>query len=113
MRLVDRMGGHMVSGHVDAVGRVARIEDPGDGGRLFVFEVPEGFERWLLDKGSVTVDGISLTVVDPNGREFAVAVIPETLARTCLGSAEPGQAVHLEGDMIGKWVEKLVVGAGG
>jgi riboflavin synthase len=108
LRLGDRLGGHMVSGHVDGVGRLVRIEDPSDGGRRIEFTVPDGFERYLIDKGSVTIDGISLTVVAPRGREFAVAVIPETLSRTHLGRARVGQAVNLEADLVGKWIERLV-----
>lgn len=108
LRLGDRLDGHMVSGHVDAVGRIAALADSGDGGWRVTFEVPEGFERWLVDKGSVTVDGISLTVVTPVGRRFDVAVIPHTLAMTHLGRARVGQAVNLEADLVGKWVERLV-----
>ena len=112
VRPVDRLGGHLVSGHVDAVGRIAEIQDPGDGGRLFTFEGPADFAGYLVPKGSVTVDGISLTVVRPRGSSFDVAVIPETLARTNLGTAEPGQRVHLEADMIGKWVERILEARG-
>lgn len=110
VRLADRLGGHLVTGHVDDVGRIAAIEDSRDGGRLFTFEVPRGFERWLIEKGSVAVDGISLTVIAPRRRRFQAAVIPATLRRTTLGAAAVGDAVHLEGDPIGKWVEKLAVG---
>ena len=112
LQLGARLGGHMVSGHVDAIGRVAGIDDSGDGGRLFRFEVPEGFERWIVEKGSVTIDGISLTVVAPEGRSFAVAVIPETLRRTSLGTASVGDAVHLEADMVGKWIDHLLASRG-
>jgi riboflavin synthase len=108
VRLADRLGGHLVSGHVDAVGRVARVEDSGDGGALVTFEVPRGFERWLLEKGSVTIDGVSLTIVAPRARRFRVALIPETLRKTTLGLARPGEPVHLEGDQLGKWVERLL-----
>lgn len=108
VRLADRLGGHLVSGHVEAVGKVAAIDDPGDGGRVFTFEVPRGFERWLLEKGSVCVDGISLTIVRPRARRFRVAVIPETLRVTTLGAAEVGDPVHLEADQIARWVERLV-----
>ena len=122
VRLADRLGGHLVSGHVDGLATITSIEDvdpepgepstPGDeeglGGRLFTFEVPAAFERYLIDKGSVAVDGISLTVVAPRGRLFDVAIIPETLRRTSLGTADVGQRVHLEADQIGKWVERLL-----
>jgi riboflavin synthase len=108
VRAADRLGGHLVSGHVDALGRVRRVEPSGDGGRLVTVEVPRGFERWLLPKGSVTVDGVSLTIVAPRGRRFRVALIPETLARTTLGTAAAGDPVHLEGDGIGKWVAQLL-----
>lgn len=112
LRLGDRLGGHLVSGHVDGMGRIAAIEDSGDGGRLFAFEVEGGFERYLVEKGSVCVDGISLTVVRPEATRFEVAVIPETLERTSLGPASVGDRVHLEADMIGKWIEKLLAQRG-
>jgi riboflavin synthase len=112
VRPFDRLGGHLVSGHVDGVGEIAGIEDSGDGCQTFTFRVPEGFERYLVSKGSVSVEGISLTVVEPRGRDFDVAVIPETLARTNLGRARVGQRVHLEADMIGKWVERMLLERG-
>lgn len=112
LRLSDRVGGHLVSGHVDGLGRVAAVEDRGDGGRWIRFEAPPGFERYLVSKGSVTVDGVSLTVVEPQGRGFSVAVIPATLARTTLGRAEAGMRVHLEADLIGKWLEQLLAARG-
>jgi riboflavin synthase len=111
LQLGDRLGGHLVLGHVDALGTLEALRDTRDGGRLFTFGVPAGFERYLLDKGSVTVDGISLTVVAPRGRSFDVAVIPTTLAVTSLGSARPGERVNLEADLIGKWVERLLQGS--
>ncbi len=108
LQLGDRLGGHLVSGHVDGVGTIEAIEDPGDGGRLFRFRVPPELERYLIEKGSINLDGISLTVVEPVGPLFAVAVIPETLEVTSLGSAELGQRVNLEADLVGKWIEKLL-----
>jgi riboflavin synthase len=108
LRLGDRLGGHMVSGHVDAVGQVVSVEPDGAGGRWIVFEVPGGLERYLIEKGSITIDGVSLTVVEPAGRRFGVAVIPTTLQLTTLGRAEPGRPVHLEADLVGKWIEKLL-----
>jgi riboflavin synthase len=112
LRLGDRLGGHMVQGHVDGLGRVAAVADAGDGGRSVTFEVEPGLERWLVDKGSVTLDGVSLTVVRPSGRRFDVAVIPETLARTTLGAAAAGRRVHVEGDLVGKWVARLLAERG-
>ncbi len=108
LRMGDRLGGHLVSGHVEGRGRIVGVQDAGDGGRTIELEVEPGFERWLLEKGSVTVDGISLTVVAPRGRRFRVAAIPETLRRTTLGEAAAGAPVHLEADPIGRWVERLL-----
>ena len=108
MRLSDRLDGHLVTGHVDGRGRITAVDDPGDGGRRISIEVEAGFERYLVDKGSVALDGISLTVVSPRGRTFDVAVIPVTLEKTTLGRARAGRAVNLEADPIGKWVERLV-----
>lgn len=109
MRLGDRIDGHLVSGHVDGGGRIVEVLDVGDGGRVFTFEVDGGLERYLVEKGSVTIDGISLTVVEPEGARFRVAVIPVTLALTNFGTAEIGQRVNVEADMIGKWIERLVL----
>jgi riboflavin synthase len=107
LRLSDRLGGHLVSGHVDGIGEIARIADTGDGGRLLTFRVPPALERYLIDKGSVALDGISLTVVEPRGAEFDVAVIPLTLEHTHLGRARVGQPVNIEADLVGKWIEQL------
>jgi riboflavin synthase len=108
MRLSDRLDGHLVSGHVDGRGRIAAVRDSGDGGRVLSIEVEPGFERYLVDKGSITVDGVSLTVVTPRGCTFDVAAIPVTLEKTTLGRAEPGRPVNLEADLIGKWIERFV-----
>lgn len=108
LKVGARLGGHMVSGHVDVCGTAAGREDVGDGGAVFTFEVPAGFERFLVDKGSVTIDGISLTVVSPVERRFQVAVIPHTLLRTHLAHLQAGDSVHLEADQVGKWVERLL-----
>jgi riboflavin synthase len=108
MRLSDRLEGHLVTGHVDGRGRFAAIEDSGDGGRRLTIEVEAGFERYLVDKGSIAVDGVSLTVVSPRGRLFDVAAIPITLEKTTLARAERGAAVNLEADPIGKWIERLL-----
>ena len=108
LRVGERLDGHLVSGHVDGVGRLVGREDSGDGGALLEFEGPPGFERWLVEKGSVTVEGVSLTIVRPQGRRFCAALIPLTLARTTLGDAAAGAALNLEADAIGKWVERLL-----
>jgi len=108
MRLSDRLDGHLVSGHVDGRGTCVTVEDSGDGGKRFSIEVEAGLERYLVDKGSIAVDGISLTVVEPRGRLFDVAAIPITLARTTLGGTERGASLNIEADMIGKWVERLL-----
>ena len=108
LRMGDRLGGHLVSGHVDGLATIRSIEGDRGSGWTFRFEVGAGLERYLVDKGSVTLDGISLTVVEPRGREFSVAVIPVTFDETTLGLAEPGQRVNVEADLVGKWIERLV-----
>ena len=107
LAVTDRLGGHMVSGHVDAIGTITRMWDSGDGGLWMEVEVPPELERFLVDKGSITVDGISLTVVRPQGRRFSVALIPLTLQHTTLGRAHAGQAVNLEADLVAKWIDRL------
>jgi riboflavin synthase len=108
MRLGDRLDGHLVAGHVDGIGRIIAIDDAGDGGSRMRFEVEPRLDRYLVDKGSITLDGISLTVVSPSARTFEVAVIPLTLEKTSLGGAASGQAINVEADMLGKWIERLV-----
>ena len=96
-----------MQGHVDAVGRVADVSQAG-GSREVRFEAPPELLRYVVEKGSIAVDGVSLTVADVDGRGFAVSLIPETLERTTLGGAEPGRMVNLEVDLMAKYVEKLV-----
>jgi riboflavin synthase len=108
LRLGDRLGGHMVSGHVDGLARVLARNAGADGGLELELEAAPEHARYLTSKGSVTLDGVSLTVVRPRGRLFGVALIPETLARTTLGEAKAGQRLHLEADLVGKWVERLL-----
>ena len=108
LKLGDRLDGHLVAGHVDGGATIVSISDSGDGGRLFTFEVDVGLERYLIEKGSITLDGISLTVCDPRERCFDVAIIPLTLELTNLGRAQPGQRVNVEADMLGKWIEQLM-----
>jgi riboflavin synthase len=100
-----RLGGHLVQGHVDAVGHVIRRE-PGEHWDVVTISMPRDLAPYLVDKGSVTVDGVSLTVVEAGDAEFTVSLIPETLRRTTLGFRSPGDAVNLEVDVIGKYVAR-------
>lgn len=105
----ERLGGHLVSGHVDGLATLVARRDSRDGGALLEVEVEAPLERYLIEKGSITLDGVSLTVVEPAGARFRVALIPETLALTSLAMARPDQRLHVEADLIGKWVERLAV----
>lgn len=107
MQLGDRLDGHLVAGHVDGRARIVSIEDARDGGTKMAFEVEPDLARYLIEKGSITIDGVSLTVVRPRGARFDVALIPQTLERTSLARARVGQTVNVEADMIGKWIERL------
>jgi riboflavin synthase len=98
-----RFGGHFVQGHVDGVGRVAHIQNQGEFS-LWRFQAPADVARYLVPKGSVAVNGISLTVIEPAGDTFGVAVIPTTIAQTTLASKRPGDLVNIEADVIGKHV---------
>ena len=102
-----RLGGHIVQGHVDGTGAIVARE-PSEHWELVTISVPAELERYLVAKGSITVDGISLTVVDVADGAFTVSLIPETLARTTLGFKQPGDVVNLEADVIAKYVEKMV-----
>ncbi|MBI2962687.1 MAG: riboflavin synthase [Deltaproteobacteria bacterium] len=106
LRLGDRLSGHLVFGHVDGVGRVLGITPEG-ASAIYRFEAPEAISRYLVEKGSVAVDGVSLTVFHCRERSFSVAVIPHTAHVTTLGRLRPGDAVNLESDMIARYVEKL------
>jgi riboflavin synthase alpha subunit len=107
LRAGDPLGGHYVQGHVDAVGRVRSVDDEGDGARVW-FDAPAGVLAYCVEKGSVTVDGVSLTVAALDGDGFAVALVPHTLEVTTLGALEPGDTVNLEADVLAKYVERLV-----
>ena len=102
-----RLGGHIVQGHVDAVGHVLRRE-PSEHWEVVEIGMPADLARYLVDKGSITVDGVSLTVVEARDDAFTVSLIPETLARTTLGSRAVGDRVNLEVDVLAKHVEKLL-----
>jgi riboflavin synthase len=110
VRLADRLGGHLVQGHIDAVGTVsARTPEPDGSTRLSV-RAPDGILRYVVEKGSITVDGVSLTVTQVDDAGFSVALIPHTLAVTTLGIRQPGDGVNLEVDVLGKYVERLITG---
>ncbi|EMA65228.1 riboflavin synthase subunit alpha [Halorubrum aidingense JCM 13560] len=104
-----RFDGHVVQGHVDTVAEVTAIEQVGEDWR-FTFAIPEGHGRYLVDKGSVTLDGISLTVAEKRGEEFDVAIIPTTYELTTLSEKSVGDPVHLEVDVIAKYVENMAEG---
>jgi riboflavin synthase len=110
LRASDRLGGHVVQGHVDGLGSVAAVQDDGFARRVEI-EAPEELLRYVVEKGSVAVDGISLTVAELSSRSFTVSLIPETLERTNLGTAQPGRRVNLEVDVLAKYVERLMKGA--
>jgi riboflavin synthase len=107
LRPGDRLGGHVVQGHVDGTGTVDSVTEDGFARVVRITCAPE-LSRYLVEKGSVAVDGVSLTVVAADDAGFAVSLIPETIARTTLGAAAPGRVVNLEVDVLAKYVEKLV-----
>jgi riboflavin synthase len=100
-----RLGGHIVQGHVDGTGTI-RSRTPSEHWEVVEISLPDGLGRYLVDKGSITVDGVSLTVVEAGDDRFTVSLIPETLARTTLGTKQPGETVNLEVDVIAKYVAK-------
>ncbi len=107
LRLADRLGGHLVSGHVDTQGRVEERRAAGDF-TLFTFSLEQKLAKYVIEKGSITIDGISLTVNACTGSRFSVSIIPHTLTVTTLGGLKVGDRVNLEVDLIGKYVEKLL-----
>jgi riboflavin synthase len=108
LTLSSRLGGHLVQGHVDGVGEVVAIDLAEDGSAWITVRAPERMARYLVDKGSVCVDGVSLTVASRDGETFGVALIPHTLEVTTLGTAEVGDPLNLEVDVIAKYVEALL-----
>jgi len=106
LRAADRLGGHIVQGHVDGVGTVCELREDGFA-RVVTFEADAELLRYVVARGSIAIDGASLTVARVDGEGFDVALIPETLARTTLGAAAPGTSVNLEVDVLAKYVEKL------
>jgi len=107
LRMGDRLGGHFVQGHVDGTGTVRSMDGP-DGAVVLSVSAPKAVTENLIEKGSVAVDGVALTVVtlDPEG--FTVALVPHTLKATTLGGLRPGDRVNLEADLIGKWVRRIL-----
>ncbi|MFF3850736.1 riboflavin synthase [Streptomyces sp. NPDC002328] len=107
-----RLGGHIVQGHVDGTGEVLERK-PSEHWEIVKVSLPAGLSRYVVEKGSITVDGISLTVVDAGDDYFTVSLIPTTLALTTLGAKQPGDPVNLEVDIVAKYVERLMSGQGG
>lgn len=107
LKLSDRLGGHLVSGHVDCIARVEDIRRDGDF-TIFSFVLLKKLGRYLIEKGSVTIDGVSLTINSCEGENFSVSIIPHTLQTTTLGHLKKGSTTNIEVDIIGKYVEKLL-----
>jgi riboflavin synthase len=107
VRPVDRLGGHLVQGHVDGVGEILARE-PGERWEVVTISLPAELSRYVVEKGSIAVDGTSLTIVEAGRDRFTVALIPTTLARTVLGAKQPGDPVNIEVDVIAKYVERLL-----
>jgi riboflavin synthase len=108
LRAADRLGGHVVQGHVDGVGEIRDAVEDGFA-RIVTIAAPPELLRYVVEKGSIAVDGVSLTVASVTADTFSVSLIPETLERTNLGAAAPGTPVNLEVDVLAKYVEKLMV----
>ena len=107
LRAGDPLGGHYVQGHVDGIGRVRSLDPEGVGKRI-VIEAPRALLRYCVEKGSIAVEGVSLTIAALEDDAFAIALVPHTLAATTLGELEPGDEVNLEVDVLAKYVERLV-----
>jgi riboflavin synthase len=107
LRATDRLGGHVVQGHVDGLGTIVDAREDGFARRVEI-EAPAELLRYVVEKGSVAVDGVSLTITELGRSSFSVALIPETLERTNLGKAQPGTRVNLEVDVLAKYVERLM-----
>ena len=107
LHIEDRLGGHLVQGHIDGTGRISSVKGTRDNVLISIFPEP-GLDRYIVEKGSIAVDGISLTVSSVKKREFGISVIPYTLQATTLANARVGDIVNLETDIISKYVEKLI-----
>jgi len=107
LRLADRLGGHLVSGHVDGVGEVLRFDPVGDN-RLLEIRAPQSLAKYIARKGSITVNGVSLTTNTVDGASFSINLIPHTLEATTLGGLQAGNTVNLEIDLIARYVERML-----
>ncbi|HET7663509.1 MAG TPA: riboflavin synthase [Rhodanobacteraceae bacterium] len=107
LRLADRLGGHLVSGHVDGLGKVVSVAPDGRSQR-WTFEVPEALARYIAHKGSVTIDGTSLTVNEVEGKRFGVNLIPHTVEHTSFHARKAGDAVNIEVDVVARYIERLL-----
>ena len=110
--LVARLGGHLVQGHVDGVGQVTRVEVDGSGGARVSIRLPGELSRYVVERGSIAIDGVSLTIAALDGDEITVALIPHTLAVTTLGLAAPGRRLNVEADVIARYVERSMERSG-
>lgn len=106
LQMGGRLGGHLVQGHVDGIGKIVKIQDVTDG-KAFTVQFPGNLSRYIVDKGSIAVNGVSLTVVKCEKETFTIQMIPHTLANTTFGTIRVGDVINLEVDIIGKYVEKL------
>ena len=110
--LVARLGGHLVQGHVDGVGQVTRVEVDGSGGARVSIRLPGDLSRYVAERGSIAIDGVSLTIAAVDDDEITVALIPHTLAVTTLGLAAPGRRLNVEADVIARYVERSMERSG-
>ena len=110
--LVARLGGHLVQGHVDGVGEVTRVDADTTGGARLSLRVPAELARYVVERGSIAIDGVSLTIAAVDGEEITVALIPHTLAVTTLGLAAPGRQMNVEADVIARYVERSMERSG-
>ena len=110
--LVARLGGHLVQGHVDGVGHVTRVELDGSGGARVSIRLPGELSRYIVERGSIAIDGVSLTIAAVDDDEITVALIPHTLAVTTLGLAAPGRRLNVEADVIARYVERSMERSG-
>jgi riboflavin synthase len=110
--LVARLGGHLVQGHVDGVGQVTRVEVDGSGGARVSIRLPGELSRYIVERGSIAIDGVSLTIAAVDDDEITVALIPHTLAVTTLGLAAPGRRLNVEADVIARYVERSMERSG-